>query len=229
MAQLSIQGTFFCAQWEEFHTHVLRTGLPFIGVTEGQFITIGILLIDALFGTSVWQVRLVEEYAWSTRKNATFIFFLINMSLITLFSIVTTFRKSDERLLAGRQLFPFLANMGGAFCFWYHPEVTFPSIVVLTMCLAFSYLSCWMIVCSMTRMEFPAYKGLVITWPLWGVYVLMMTRVFPADHDGLFYGGYLTFVVVYFHRFITGACEEICSYLEIDAFTIPTPPPEKAD
>ncbi|KAF4675100.1 Choline/ethanolaminephosphotransferase 1 [Perkinsus chesapeaki] len=44
---------FFLAQWEEYHTHVFRSGLSFYGVTEAQFTSMGLHMISYFFGPSM--------------------------------------------------------------------------------------------------------------------------------------------------------------------------------
>lgn len=48
---MSTHVTFFLAQWEEQHTHVLRSNLlGLLGVTEVQWLQIGLVLINAFSG-----------------------------------------------------------------------------------------------------------------------------------------------------------------------------------
>lgn len=53
--------TFFLAQWEEQHTHVLRSNLfGLIGVTEVQWVQIALVLINALSGQSLSNMKLAD-------------------------------------------------------------------------------------------------------------------------------------------------------------------------
>lgn len=52
----AVQAPFFLAQWEERHTHVCRTNTGGIGVTEGQWISIGVLLSAGLTGGDFWTL-----------------------------------------------------------------------------------------------------------------------------------------------------------------------------
>lgn len=53
---VNLQLPFFLAQWGEKHTHVLRTNIGPIGVTEGQFLAFFICFCPALFGKAFWTL-----------------------------------------------------------------------------------------------------------------------------------------------------------------------------
>ncbi|CAN0260373.1 unnamed protein product, partial [Discosporangium mesarthrocarpum] len=46
----SVEAVFYAAQWEEYHTGTLNWSNGLFGVTETQYLQIGVLLITALFG-----------------------------------------------------------------------------------------------------------------------------------------------------------------------------------
>lgn len=48
--------TFFLAQWEEYHTGTMSCGNGYFGVTEGQFVLIGIHFTTAMYGLEIWNV-----------------------------------------------------------------------------------------------------------------------------------------------------------------------------
>eukprot|EP01138_Halocafeteria_seosinensis_P015289 gb/GECG01015605.1/.p1 GENE.gb/GECG01015605.1/~~gb/GECG01015605.1/.p1 ORF type:complete len:397 (+),score=34.77 gb/GECG01015605.1/:1-1191(+) len=49
---------FFCGQWEEAHTGTMRTGIGYIGVTEGTFFCIAVLIARGVFGWELYQLSL---------------------------------------------------------------------------------------------------------------------------------------------------------------------------
>jgi phosphatidylglycerophosphate synthase len=53
---------FFLAQWEEHHTHKLRTFVGWIGVTEGQWAGILLLSASAILGSDFYVVPLSSIY-----------------------------------------------------------------------------------------------------------------------------------------------------------------------
>lgn len=58
LALIAVQGPFFLTQWEERHTHTCRTNTGGVGVTEGQWVSIIVLLITGLWGGDFWQYPL---------------------------------------------------------------------------------------------------------------------------------------------------------------------------
>jgi ethanolaminephosphotransferase len=51
----TVQVPFFLCQWEENHCHVLRAQVGNFGVTEGQYLTIGLNLVTAAAGVGFWK------------------------------------------------------------------------------------------------------------------------------------------------------------------------------
>ena len=59
-----VEGVFYMAQWEEYHTGTLNWSNGFVGVTESQFLQMGLFLGAAVFGacfvaekTGKWNVN----------------------------------------------------------------------------------------------------------------------------------------------------------------------------
>lgn len=50
---------FYSANWAEYHTHVLVTSNGIMGVTEMEFVLLLFNLSTAIFGTSIWQIKLL--------------------------------------------------------------------------------------------------------------------------------------------------------------------------
>ena len=53
----TIQLPFFLAQLEEHVTHVMRTQVANFGVTEGQFLEAGLIMLTAVAGPNVWDLE----------------------------------------------------------------------------------------------------------------------------------------------------------------------------
>ncbi len=45
-----VEGVFYMAQWEEYHTGTLNWSNGYMGVTESQLIQMGLFVITACFG-----------------------------------------------------------------------------------------------------------------------------------------------------------------------------------
>lgn len=53
---------WWVAQWEAYHTGVVRTGSAVFGVTEIQFIVSGMHLVTAICGNGLWSQPMVGGY-----------------------------------------------------------------------------------------------------------------------------------------------------------------------
>lgn len=45
-----VEGVFYMAQWEEYHTGTLQWSNGYMGVTESQLIQMGLFVVTACFG-----------------------------------------------------------------------------------------------------------------------------------------------------------------------------------
>ncbi|GBG31343.1 Choline/ethanolaminephosphotransferase 1 [Hondaea fermentalgiana] len=59
----TLQIPFFLCQWEENHVHVLRAQVANFGVTEGQYLSIALNLVTAIFGSAFWKLSINELLA----------------------------------------------------------------------------------------------------------------------------------------------------------------------
>eukprot|EP00752_Nemacystus_decipiens_P011747 g10424.t1 len=50
-----VEGVFYMAQWEEYHTGTLQWSNGYMGVTESQLIQMALFVITAFFGQGVWS------------------------------------------------------------------------------------------------------------------------------------------------------------------------------
>eukprot|EP00903_Cladosiphon_okamuranus_P014879 g13778.t1 len=50
-----VEGVFYMAQWEEYHTGTLQWSNGYMGVTESQLIQMGVFVVTACFGQGVWS------------------------------------------------------------------------------------------------------------------------------------------------------------------------------
>ncbi len=78
--------TFMMFTFEKRFTGVLRTGLPFYGIIEGQYTAIGLVVATGVYGNEIWARPLFEISGtpWSFRDcGILFSWFQIPGSLLT--------------------------------------------------------------------------------------------------------------------------------------------------
>jgi ethanolaminephosphotransferase len=75
--------TFFVATWEEYHTGCLYLGY-ISGPVEGTLIVIGLCLVGAYYGGSIWLERLNLPGNISVTSNAAFGYSTVFFAVITI-------------------------------------------------------------------------------------------------------------------------------------------------
>lgn len=61
-----VEGVFYMAQWEEYHTGTLNWSNGYMGVTESQLIQMGLFVVTACFGEECWTFLL---FGYEACKN----------------------------------------------------------------------------------------------------------------------------------------------------------------
>ncbi|KAF4685862.1 Choline/ethanolaminephosphotransferase 1 [Perkinsus olseni] len=206
---------FFLAQWEEYHTHVFRSGLSFYGVTEAQFTSIALHMISFFFGLGIWHMHPISSI------NLEIIdYIIIGISAITGYgsidAMLNVMRHAKDTRTAMMQLIPISALMVCGMLWTLIPTVH-PRLVLGTFGIAFTYLTNNMILCGMTGMQYPRYHSLLVPLPI--IFVIDYLHLFPR-HSDIILGLYLGFLVYKSWKFLTDSMEEISTYLGIYALSI---------
>jgi ethanolaminephosphotransferase len=225
-SQFSIQCCCFCAQWEDSHRHVLRTGFYLLGVTEGQLFTQMILVSTMFYGPAYWKAapcpilsRLpfpLEGLTWQGAFGLVYHGVNILIGLQCTFGVITTARVRDWI----QQLGPFLVHASALATLTILPEVTHPRTMIFGCGLVSSYMQCNVIVCSSVEMAFPSRRCLFAALPVWPLLALLATGIVPAESQGVVCGMYLMYAVALFWGFARAASEEIAAYLGVNIFSI---------
>lgn len=79
---------FFLVNWEESVTSIMRFGI--VGVTEGQFLVIGIELLTAYFGPAFWNNDLTFVANYVGYKVTPFMIAVVFGTLGVVFQFYTT-------------------------------------------------------------------------------------------------------------------------------------------
>merc|ERR1719215_1898635 len=60
-AMVAVMGSFFLAQWEEYHTGTLSAANDYYGVTEAQFTVMLVHIITAICTPAFWRMDLIAN------------------------------------------------------------------------------------------------------------------------------------------------------------------------
>eukprot|EP00455_Lapot_gusevi_P040395 TRINITY_DN4568_c0_g2_i7.p1 TRINITY_DN4568_c0_g2~~TRINITY_DN4568_c0_g2_i7.p1 ORF type:complete len:403 (+),score=141.26 TRINITY_DN4568_c0_g2_i7:67-1275(+) len=233
---------FFCANWEESQTHVMRFG--FLGVTEGQFLIMAVHLVTGIFGPKLWLAN-VPVLDIPIRQ------FFVAIALISVFwalyesiSTVSAYFAQKEReapTLVGvcvvrQEKRAAVAQLGQYLTFivlstlWLMARDQFmlhnqARLAMATVGFIFAYLTSRLIISHVTNMPYEKFH--TILYPLPALVVLSYLPTPNALLEVASYAYFVMVVVVYFH-YVSTVINEITSHLGISCFTIPYPLPATA-
>ncbi|XP_060530190.1 cholinephosphotransferase 1 isoform X2 [Cylas formicarius] len=217
---------FYCAHWQTYVSGTLRFGK--VDVTEAQITIMGILLISAIFGPSVWSTKCFSGTIslWYLIPTSTFICGL--WSLFRSLSVIFTGGiGKNGSTVAGTSVLspviPIVLVVLPAFII-YKKSVqqiyeTHPVLYILTFGLVAAKVTNRLVVAHMTKSEMH----------MWDYSLVGPAMLFFNQYFNTFINEYIILwlalvwvtldLVVYCYR----VCQEICKYLGVELFSIPYP------
>lgn len=216
MAMFSVQLSFWFAQYGEYHTHTMEHAVNgCAGVTEAQLGSIFVHLFAGVYGHKVFMIPLLGTPI--TARDIQLFICTSSGITISLFNFIKVMRHPGvDRRKALLQPIPMLAliAIGSA---WTMIPTNRPLLVVGTLGLVSTYLTMWMVLCAMTRMDYPTFPS--ILYPLPPLFLVCLFRVASNDVD-LLMGAYSCYVTYKTYKFVTSAVQEITAHLGINCLTI---------
>jgi len=227
---------FFLAQWEEYHTHLMRTFTGYLGVTEGQLASISVLLAAAVFGPDFWIISLksflphavtsaLAVVRITTIGHALICLLVLSNSWLMYHNITAVFQHlrvheqaREKRLGALRMLLPLLTLIISGYL--YQETSAFkshPWVALATLGGVFSHLTSQMIVRSLTHENFSLLQWTVIPLPfiVFNASLPSITGQKAILNEEWVLFAYFVFVVAAMWHFITNVIDEITKYLGI--------------
>nr|CCA20429.1 CDPalcohol phosphatidyltransferase putative [Albugo laibachii Nc14] len=236
----SLCTTFYLAQWEEYHTGIMTCGNGVIGVTEGQFLLIGVHLIAAVFGSELYAQPIFQSQKLGSVTFATALLVALVASnvLLVLGNIAHVLQNaqqipSDElghkqvsKLLACIQLIPVALVTILSWLWISGPNEAqyreFPLLFLGPIGILYVLLSTRMIVSHMCKIPFSSQ--LLVLLPA----ILVTLSGYAAQWSGseewihpmmatISFGAFM--LAIYMH-YVYHVVMEICNHLGIQAFKI---------
>jgi len=207
---------YFLAQWEEFHTGVLRTGCEYFGNTELQCVTYIMIILCGIAGPWIADVSLVPGLRFQD-----LLFYLFLGCCLFSFGLVfhTVMKVCHSRKYALKQLVPFIPAVAMVYIWFWISSVTHPHFFFLALGFSLSYLECWMIFASFGDLKFSS-MFCKIAWPV-PILVVMMQFDMYRDYEPFVCGCHFIYVTMTLYRFLQQASEELCMILNVRFWTIP--------
>eukprot|EP00922_Rhytidocystis_sp_ex-Travisia-forbesii_P070561 GHVS01105389.1.p1 GENE.GHVS01105389.1~~GHVS01105389.1.p1 ORF type:complete len:277 (+),score=27.92 GHVS01105389.1:517-1347(+) len=241
---ISTQIHQFIYMWWEYHFHIFYSATGPIGVTEAQTGMILCCIGAAVFGPELFSIDLIHflppvltQYSFlpsSFTIRQALIFGLIFMnSCVAIFDAVLGIYKARHRALASAQICSFLVFLWVQWCFYrkcllidtdvsaavvYYLMSTTYSILVVRLCLS-----------ATCKIPFNAVQWPVIPFYA-GVGLLHWESLMAAQFYGLCSYKVLVLVLLlfwstlYLWDLLITSARDICDYLKISCFVIPSRP-----
>ncbi|XP_055628827.1 cholinephosphotransferase 1 isoform X2 [Toxorhynchites rutilus septentrionalis] len=218
---------FYCAHWQTYVSGTLRFGK--IDVTEAQCTIIGIHLISAVFGPSIWMTKMpVIGSTWNYTVCAIF-----SLGYLQVFiTFCRAFREGgvgkNGSTVAGTSvlspIIPFLFVVVPAYVISQKsPDriyENYPALYIMAFGMITAKVTNRLVVAHMTRSEME-----YLDWGLIGPLCLFLNQYFNCflpEYYVLVFA--MLWCCVDLIRYCGQVCLEICTYLKIELFRIPYPP-----
>ncbi|XP_021707782.1 cholinephosphotransferase 1 isoform X3 [Aedes aegypti] len=219
---------FYCAHWQTYVSGTLRFGK--IDVTEAQCTIIGIHLISAVFGPSIWMTKIpVIGGTWNLYTVCT----IFSLGYLQVFiTFCRTFHEGgvgkNGSTVAGTSvlspIIPFLFVVVPAYVISQkstdHIYENYPALYIMAFGMITAKVTNRLVVAHMTKSEME-----YLDWGLIGPLCLFLNQYFNSflpEYYVLWFA--MLWCSVDLIRYCGQVCLEICAYLRIELFRIPYPP-----
>jgi len=226
-----VQLAFFSANWGEYHTGVLKTNLSNFGVTEGELLIAGAIVLCGIFGYDFFDTTFLQmisstglvdvtkiptSFNWILSialKDAILKPLYVIIGTIIGYYVVSTVLSSKDKTHAISQFIPLIINMITTWLWSTLPVFQrHAALVLLISGLIYSLNTSKIIVCSLTSMKSPVLQLEYVVYLLGYV---AASRYQNETADVWILAAlalYITISAVYWAK---GSIEQIASYLGI--------------
>jgi len=216
LSMFSVQLSFWFSQYAEHHTHTMEHAVGgLFGVTEAQLTAILVLIYAGFFGTDHYYIPLLGTQICS--RDIFFVFCVlsgISISVVNCLRVVRTPGVDFKKALL--QPIPILAVMTIG-TVWTTIPTTRPLVVAGTFGMLSTYLTMWIILCAMTRIEYPLLPSILYPLPI--LFLVCYFEIAPNEVD-LLLGAYACYVIYKLYKFVFHTIQEITAHLDIYCLTI---------
>ncbi|XP_048516819.1 cholinephosphotransferase 1 isoform X3 [Dendroctonus ponderosae] len=215
---------FYCAHWQTYVSGTLRFGK--VDVTEAQITIMSILLISAIFGPSIWSIKVFGYTALE------YVCVLFPIAFTFVFSaFASRLKKGGKRqngsTVAGTSVLspviPILLVVLPAFIIYQKSEQalyqTHPVLYIFTFGLVAAKVTNRLVVAHMTKSDMQ----------MWDYSIVGPAMLFFNQYFNTFINEYIVLwmaliwvtmdLLIYCYR----VCHEICAFLRVELFRIPYP------
>ncbi|KAL4486388.1 hypothetical protein ABPG72_007174 [Tetrahymena utriculariae] len=243
-----LQFTLFTANWTEYHTHVLNTQVGNFGVTESQLIVVSIHLITFFFGQDAWNFKLAEilpsqvvelfvQYGLTNAlQRPIYVFVVYFVIFCTVAATVTcvisvlfgTHKDKNGKVIEKQkgkallQWIPIFMIVIVELGFFEQKELykNYSAIILLSFGLLVSLLTCKLIICSLTKMDFPTFHVEILPYYI----LLLIFNNYPEvmDLKNKIYGttAVTVLTIIFSFHYTSSVISQITRHLGIYCFSL---------
>jgi phosphatidylglycerophosphate synthase len=233
-----IQWVFFCSNWAEYHTGVLRTGLSNFGVTEGELLILGAIFLTGVITPGFFITNFSDVFTHLGIFNAKtpealtkfFAFDLkdlilrpiyLGVSLAIIFMAYSVIKNNaKDKLQAASQFLPLVFTMASS-CLWFTLPVfkEHAALIFLILGLVYSLNTSRVIVCSLTKMASPIVQTEYIVTIL-GYLLVRLYDPSNIEFSNYVLIGLAVYVTISACLWARGCVNQISAYLGIYCFSL---------
>jgi hypothetical protein len=221
---------FWMCQWTEYHAHVLPTSIAgLIGVTEAQLFSmfiVGVNVYDIDFWTKDLGIaKLPSWWCGNTScpiaANDLVVAFQCLVAIAgighCLNAVVPSARKEGTLGMAIAQMLPTFSLTLVGYAWSILIPHAHPRLVLFTLGVSFSHMTCKMIVAAMSHTEYHWFQPLLLPLPI--IFAISQLQLLPR-HDDVLFGAYSAVSIYGMSRWVMRAIEEISQYIGIHTFRL---------
>ncbi|OQR86511.1 CDP-alcohol phosphatidyltransferase [Thraustotheca clavata] len=207
---------FFMAQWEEYHTGILRCGNGSVGVTEGLVALMALHIFTAILGSDFWNTLIyniisIRECALGLASATMLLQGKDNIKAVCEVIEEEKSISKCNKITALTQLLPSLLVLTTSLVWMMLDDISaYPYTFFLGIGISHVALSSRMIISHMCKVEYKSQ--LDILFGLSTVLLCIVQQILPCDIVSLLYLGGIC--IVHGH-YTTSVVVEICWYLDI--------------
>lgn len=219
---VAVIAPFFLAQWEEYHTHSIRTFVGYIGVTEAQYILVACHFASGFVSdtSALWQTPVLSLFGLDVTPARCAVTFQCVMCALAAVSFLHNVLVVQGKPAAAKQLLPITLHIAvslasAAPVSAVGPRAA-PYLFLLGQSLTISFLTTQMIVFGLCRTAYPLWQGTVA---LGALPLLNLYFDAPVPHAPLQVAVAVCAAAVY-GRWVAASIAFICDVLNINCLTI---------
>jgi len=242
----TLQIPFFLCQWEENHVHILRAQVANFGVTEGQYLSVALNIITAIFGAGFWSAKInhvLSKFVHITIplefldelevRNVSLVIAAFFPTILAVTSIINVYKSPGNFSRALILVIPLVLAQAYQWSIYLFSPASvlfhaYPIPFVILLGMLHSHLSNRIIVASVCHIEAPLFQRILYPIPFM-IAMLAYADDLPKPNADLVTAieaallAHAVAIFLQYAHFVIWVTNAICKLLKIRCFSIVKP------